>query len=728
MKTFFLYRVELRRLALSKFTWIVTVLSLCGPLTGYSFLQQSNASVMSGQYIANPVLAGTVIGAILWAVLTLIESNRVYRNKTDILTDAIVSPIRMAFVRMTALASLSAAACFLCILAYLPYTIVKMDYIFNPALYMMSFLILMLPTLWISILLASAIYQIVQRVELAGLLYVVCVYFSFSRFANNDFFPRWINPIIITYSDGFSSLYYLRIALYTRVLWLALAGGIWTLSLICIRRYQKNLLVSFWRSLRKVYLPVTAAALMVTGIMMWRGQPFVDHGPAEFQYWDYYNTINDSKISAVTYRLTAKPESGQLHSIAEYTSTSGGSGIKSIWLNPGYKILRIMCDNQPVSFTATSEFQGDSQRTDFNLTQSGWKTLTIEYEGYPTMLRCFAPYTWGNEVTSDYVSLNNFSSMPSLTGLNFPGTFTLELTLPGYMTPLLNHQFIEDYTLNTDGTKTWTKKESSYIIWLTACDYNVESFNAAGMNVNFVYSKKYETIMTEYNMQEALAEVLSYCTEHLGRLSWAGGSSLMMVQRSAISDGGNAGEGWVEWGESTFTAGNLSDPLKGANAAEVFVHEMVHIWWGGLGVNCGSEWDVSNNDPWSDEGLTVYTTYRLMKDKYGEEYAKQYYIDVWQAAVDIQERGFYYRNPEYLDRLPEQYRADLSTMNRGTNLYSRMPLMILKAEQLVGGEEKMDEILRSVQSRFANNGFDKPFTYQDFLDACGLQEEDLILD
>ena len=96
--------------------------------------------------------------------------------------------------------------------------------------------------------------------------------------------------------------------------------------------------------------------------------------------------------------------------------------------------------------------------------------------------------------------------------------------------------------------------------------------------------------------------------------------------------------------------------------------------------------------------------------------------------MDIQERGFYYRNPEYLDRLPEQYRADLSTMNRGTNLYSRMPLMILKGEQLVGGEEKMDEILRSVQSRFANNGFDKPFTYQDFLDACGLQEEDLILD
>jgi hypothetical protein len=54
-----------------------------------------------------------------------------------------------------------------------------------------------------------------------------------------------------------------------------------------------------------------------------------------------------------------------------------------------------------------------------------------------------------------------------------------------------------------------------------------------------------------------------------------------------------------------------------------------------------------------------------------------------------------------------------------------MPLMILKAERLVGGEERMDEILREVQKEYAATGID--FTYQDFLKYCGLNEKDLIL-
>ena len=56
-----------------------------------------------------------------------------------------------------------------------------------------------------------------------------------------------------------------------------------------------------------------------------------------------------------------------------------------------------------------------------------------------------------------------------------------------------------------------------------------------------------------------------------------------------------------------------------------------------------------------------------------------------------------------------------------------MPLKIRKAEELVGGEEAMDQILRSLFSRELDPAY--PYlTYQDFLDACGLKEEDLNLD
>ena len=55
-----------------------------------------------------------------------------------------------------------------------------------------------------------------------------------------------------------------------------------------------------------------------------------------------------------------------------------------------------------------------------------------------------------------------------------------------------------------------------------------------------------------------------------------------------------------------------------------------------------------------------------------------------------------------------------------------MPLKILKAEQLVGGEETMDRILNGLFNRELDPAY--PYlTYQEFLDACGLTEEELNL-
>lgn len=129
------------------------------------------------------------------------------------------------------------------------------------------------------------------------------------------------------------------------------------------------------------------------------------------------------------------------------------------------------------------------------------------------------------------------------------------------------------------------------------------------------------------------------------------------------------------------------------------------------------------------KGLTVYSTYRIVKEKYGALYAKKYYLDKWQEDVDTQNREFYYRHPEYFKKLPKKYRARLNQQNESINWYSRMPLMIKRAEELVGGEEKMDAIL---QGMYKENSLQNPnsdlFTFQDFLNACNLTKEDLYLE
>ena len=59
--------------------------------------------------------------------------------------------------------------------------------------------------------------------------------------------------------------------------------------------------------------------------------------------------------------------------------------------------------------------------------------------------------------------------------------------------------------------------------------------------------------------------------------------------------------------------------------------------------------------------------------------------------------------------------------------YSEMPLKILRAERLVGGEEAMDKILYSLFNRELDPMY--PYlTYEEFLSACALTEEDLNLE
>ena len=60
------------------------------------------------------------------------------------------------------------------------------------------------------------------------------------------------------------------------------------------------------------------------------------------------------------------------------------------------------------------------------------------------------------------------------------------------------------------------------------------------------------------------------------------------------------------------------------------IHELVHQWWG-LGNMFDSE---DPADPWSAEGLTVYTTYRIVKELYGADHAQEYYVDQWKREVE----------------------------------------------------------------------------------------------
>ena len=76
---------------------------------------------------------------------------------------------------------------------------------------------------------------------------------------------------------------------------------------------------------------------------------------------------------------------------------------------------------------------------------------------------------------------------------------------------------------------------------------------------------------------------------------------------------------------------------KGAIAGEVMLHELAHQWWGLANMFDNSD----ETSSWSAEGLTVYTTYRIVKELYGEDYARENYVQKWQIEAEDYYLNFY---------------------------------------------------------------------------------------
>lgn len=724
MRLFSFYRVELKRLLLSRTVFIAAVLSTLSPPLG-NLIFESSSRVMSARYILTPVLTGTTAGAIVWAVVMIMETDRLQRSGVHILTDAIAPPALLSAARTLALMTIAAFVTLFTALVYLPCTATKISYLFSPGFYFANFVIFMLPTWWVSILFADAFYQITRRVELSVLLYIALVGASVSGIAASGYFIRWINPFVITYSDGFPSVWPLRIGLYTRIIWLGIALGVWLLSVLCVRRYQKGLLFSMRKNMKNISILAPAILSAAVAVFLWKYQPFIDHGPDDYVYLDTDMEIDDAnRISAIQYSLKLNPAAGTISARAEYDIQVPYNGENLLYLNPGYTITKMTYNGEDVPFrTVANDINGQCP-TYFSLPeQPFYKTLVVEYSGFPTQAKVWASSSVHDTIDRDFISLSTTAVVPLLenyyTGVK--NAAIADITIPDNLTPFLNYNLMTDFVDNGDGTRTWKTNCPKYISDFTAGYYTIDTFQVGDLTVDFAYGTAYRDIVMENDIQQTIIDILTYCSEHYGELFSADHNHLLLRQESSMYMGGYAIHGVSTWFETVLAPDTLSDKDKGASATEVFIHEMIHQWWGGLGLSC------TNEELWSSEGLTVYSTYRLVREKYGELYAQQYYVDAWKESVDNQNRSFYNRHPEYLALLPEQYQAQIASANRGINRYQRMPLIILKAEELVGGADKMDEILRRMyadQDQFHENGFG----FTDFLQYCGLTKEDLTLE
>ena len=728
MRTLKLFPLELGRLLRSRLTWMIVLLSVVSPALGLVLYKPATASTMLSMYLANPALTGGVAGGILFGLLTVFELDRANRSRVDILIDAVVSPLSTALVRLCSLAVTALLTLGITMLVWLPISRVLIGSVFDGLDYFLAYLLFMGLAMPLGILAAASAYQFTHRTDLSIVLFAALAALSLTVWAEN-WQLCWLNPCVWALSDDFSNFRIFRSVAWMRLTWLAALAGVWTLSWLCIRQYGKGIFGSLARSARRIYRPAIAALLLVGSVASYAEQPIIDNSNPDETVMSFYELEYLDGVVCTSREVDVRPDTsaGTLSgtSTFRFDNTSGKAQDAAFGVKPGYDILSVRANGENVPYTVSDYQEYNEALLEVTLPTGGEIELVIEYGGYPRENRNTATIQGSTEISSEYICLENAALSPRLMNVmpdeNMYPT-TVEITVPGHMTVVpFNSSEAEKVSENGDGTATWRYEYNGTGGILYAGDYVCEEIEAGGITIEFYYGRKHQSVMEEAGATDAVKAVVDYCTEHYGSLSFGTGGTLKLIQ-SRVSGGGYASNGASLLDEADFTAENLGNDSKGAAAGEVMIHELVHQWWG-----LANMFDTSDSgSPWSAEGLTVYTTYRIVKELYGEDYAREHYVEQWQSSVDDYYLNFYVRNSDYLASLPEAEQLEISNSLAYVRQYCEMPLKILKAEQLVGGEDAMDEILGTLFNRELDPMY--PYlTYQEFLDACDLTEEDLNL-
>jgi len=733
MILFSLARVEITRIFKVPHSWIFVILTVISPLFGFTLFKMNEAETAGTQLIINPLITGAIGSSILFALFTLLELDRANKFRVTALTNAITSPVALHIAKMVAVFAVAILAALVTILTYFPYTMVKMESFADPKLYVSAYSLFMIPAMCFACLFAAIFHQIFRRADISFVMVLACVFFSFHFYDAGDILLSWVIINIPVFSDGFGNSRPLRIGLYNRLFWLMFLTGAWIVSLLCTRKYEKNFFSSFLHNSKKWYLPVLGVCLLGVSINHYRNQPFFNKAPLEID-WSGFDSVYEinSGLNIISATAHVRPDFIRGALLGEITyifdapilGEDSAYGLKRMNINCGYSIYSMIADGNPVAFTDLDNDQFFTKNIEFDIPE-GTKELKVEYGGYPMLWGASKLSLIGVEISHQNIELRMSSLIPDL---RLSETRTeVGVVLPDHFIPLPSslNVMVSGPKDNGDGTKTWVIMHPSVdYIEIFAADYasrtvEVTVPTAPSMAVEFFYHRNFEKLLEENSIDEVLTDVFNFCIEHFGPLHFLQDNYLRLVMTSAYNFGGGAVSGLSDMSETTFSIYSLTDPWKGATGKEILAHEIIHQWWGLNRV----VWDDYDDFPaWTAEGLTVYSTYRLYKEKYGEEYGQANYVDSWIAAVEEMNRNFYRRHPEYLDVLPQRFADIISVNERSILKYSYMPLLIHRAAELVGGDEAIDGILFALAQ---SNNYEN-MTFQEFLDACGLAMEDLI--
>ena len=428
---------ELTRLLRGRLTWLAAALTVLSPLAGLTVYRSASADTMQSLYVANPALAGGVLGGLFFALLTLCDCARTSRCRVEALCDAAVSPLTAALARLMALLGTAALTLALTLLAWLPWTAHTVGAVFDGGDYLLAYLILMGLALPLCILLAGAAWQFTRRFDLSLVLVAALAALSLTIWRDN-WQLCWLNPCVWALSDDFSNFRILRSAAYMRLTWLLGLAGLWALSYLCIRRYGRGPLGSLARTARRVYRPLLAAALLLCCGWSCAAQPFIDHSNPDLSAMTFLTMEPLEGVACLRRSAQVTPDTrrGTVAGTASYQlqNTTGQEQTVALGVTPGYTISNVRANGVEIPFSVSDYQEYNEAKLEVAIPAEEQVELTLEYGGFPQ--EDLPTMQGGKELSGEYLCLENAALSPRLMNV-MPGEdgypATIEITLPAAM-------------------------------------------------------------------------------------------------------------------------------------------------------------------------------------------------------------------------------------------------------------------------------------------------------
>ena len=263
------------------------------------------------------------------------------------------------------------------------------------------------------------------------------------------------------------------------------------------------------------------------------------------------------------------------------------------------------------------------------------------------------------------------------------GTYDVSITLPlkyvmdgtGYIVAEKN---------NPDSTRTvvFHAEKVHDFAWAASGDFKVRKENIDGVEVVFLFLPG--DLYRLPRWVKGAEATLKYCGSHFGKYPY----NKLVIADSRIGLGAGAAE------SPMFITMPPDLPFTSETIRLdewVIIHELVHQWWYGIVASNEAE------EAWLDEGMTTYTTRKIMENEYG---ITGNIIDLW--GVEISDENltkFPYLASTKVDPIVKPSWEFASVASYGVNVYYKTSLVLDLLENLIG-KEKMDRFLKEYYNQY----------------------------